>query len=39
MKMLDVSDRVIWITDGMVSRIQQRDELKITVGTIDGHEV
>jgi len=38
MKMLDASDRVIWITDGMVSRIQLRDELDIKVGTIDGHE-
>jgi len=39
MKMLDVSDRVIWITDGMVGKIQQREELEIKVGTIDGREV
>ncbi|MCY3024568.1 MAG: ABC transporter ATP-binding protein [Planctomycetota bacterium] len=38
MKMLDVSDRVIWITDGTVSRIQHREEIDIKVGTIDGHE-
>jgi putative ABC transport system ATP-binding protein len=38
MKMLDVSDRVIWITDGKVSRIQSRDQLVIRVGTIDGEE-
>ena len=38
MKMLDASDRVIWITDGQVSRIQSRDELNIQVGSIDGME-
>ncbi len=38
MKMLDASDRVIWITDGRVSRIQSREELDIRVGTIDGAE-
>ena len=36
MKMLDASDRVVWITDGKVSRIQSRDELDIRIGTIDG---
>jgi len=36
MKMLDASDRVVWITDGQVSRIQSRDELDIKVGSIDG---
>jgi putative ABC transport system ATP-binding protein len=38
MKMLSASDRVIWITDGKVSRIQSRDELDIQVGSIDGQE-
>jgi putative ABC transport system ATP-binding protein len=38
MKMLDVSDRVVWVTDGKVSRIQSRDQLDIRVGTIDGQE-
>jgi putative ABC transport system ATP-binding protein len=37
-KMLAASDRVIWITDGQVSRIQRRDELEITIGTIGGKE-
>ena len=37
-KMLAASDRVVWIQDGQVSRIQSRDELKIQVGTIDGKE-
>ena len=38
MKMLDVSDRVVWITDGKVTRIQSRAELDIKVGSIDGEE-
>ena len=35
-KMLSVSDRVVWVSDGMVDRIINRDELTIEVGTIDG---
>ncbi len=38
MKMLAASDRVVWITDGKISRIQNREELDINVGTIDGKE-
>jgi putative ABC transport system ATP-binding protein len=38
MKMLDVSDRVVWITDGQVSRVQRREEIHISVGTVDGEE-
>ena len=38
MKMLAASDRVIWISDGRIGRIQNRDELDINVGTIDGKE-
>jgi putative ABC transport system ATP-binding protein len=36
MKMLAASDRVIWITDGQISRIQSRAELNIRAGSIDG---
>ena len=36
-KMLSVSDRVVWVRDGRVDRIINRDDLKIEVGTIDGH--
>ncbi|MCE2440083.1 MAG: ABC transporter ATP-binding protein [Candidatus Latescibacteria bacterium] len=35
-KMLSVSDRVVWVRDGRVDRVVNRDELKIQVGTIDG---
>ncbi len=35
-KMLAVSDRIIWIRDGKVDRIQSRQDLKIEEGTIEG---
>ncbi|MBC8107199.1 MAG: ATP-binding cassette domain-containing protein, partial [Anaerolineae bacterium] len=35
-KMLAVSDRIIWISDGRVERIQKREELTIEVGKIEG---
>src|SRR3954451_22164645 len=35
-KMLAVSDRIFWIRDGKVDRIQRRDELKIEEGVIEG---
>ncbi|MFQ6047734.1 MAG: ABC transporter ATP-binding protein, partial [Phycisphaerae bacterium] len=35
-KMLAASDRVVWIRDGMIDRIERREDLKIEVGTIDG---
>ncbi len=31
-KMLNVSDQVIWIRDGRVDKIQERDELEIHIG-------
>ncbi|HBZ54100.1 MAG TPA: ABC transporter, partial [Syntrophobacteraceae bacterium] len=33
-KMINVSDRVIWIRDGMVDRIEDRDKLKISIGEV-----
>jgi putative ABC transport system ATP-binding protein len=35
-KMLAVSDRIFWIRDGVVDRIQMRHELKIEEGVIEG---
>jgi len=37
-KMLAASDRVVWFTDGKVIRVQNRDDLNIQVGTIDGED-
>ncbi len=39
LKMLDVSDRVVYIRDGQVERIRDRDEIDIHVGALEGeHE-
>ena len=37
LKMLDVSDRIVEIRDGMVERIRNRDEIQIEVGEVGGH--
>ncbi len=33
-KMLNVSDRVVWVRDGAVDRVEKREELDITIGGI-----
>jgi len=33
-KMLNVSDRVVWIRDGCIDKIEERDQLDISVGAI-----
>jgi putative ABC transport system ATP-binding protein len=33
-KMLNVSDRIVWIRDGMVDRVEERSNLKISVGEV-----
>lgn len=38
LKMLDVSDRVVYIRDGQVERIRNRDELDIQVGHLASEE-
>jgi len=38
-KMLSTSDRVLWIQDGKIDRIMNRDDLDIHIGTLDGKEV
>jgi len=38
MKMLAVSDRVVWIRDGQVDRIELREDLDIEIGSIEGSE-
>ena len=39
MKMLDASDRILWIRDGKVDRLERRDQIDIKVGHIDGQGV
>lgn len=38
LKMLDISDRVIWIRDGQIERIEERADLDIKVGEMEGEE-
>jgi putative ABC transport system ATP-binding protein len=33
-KMLNVSDRIVWIRDGLVDRVEERSNLKISVGEV-----
>jgi len=37
-KMLNVSDRVIWIRDGRVDKIENREELSISIGQIGSRD-
>jgi len=37
MKMLDVSDRILWIRDGKIDKLENREDLDIKIGHIDGH--
>jgi putative ABC transport system ATP-binding protein len=37
-KMLNVSDQVVWIRDGRVDKIENRDELSISIGNIGTKE-
>lgn len=39
LKMIDVSDRVLWIRDGKIERIEERAQLEISVGEIEGEEI
>jgi len=35
-KMIDVSDRVVWIRDGKVEKIRKREEIKVEAGKVEG---
>jgi putative ABC transport system ATP-binding protein len=37
LKMLDVSDRIVDIRDGLVERVRNREEIEIEVGEVGGH--
>jgi putative ABC transport system ATP-binding protein len=38
LKMIDVSDRVVWIRDGQVERIEERKDIDVQVGVMEGEE-
>lgn len=39
MKMLDVSDRILWIRDGKTDRLEKRKDIDIRVGAIEGEQI
>lgn len=39
MKMLDVSDRILWVRDGKIDRLEERKNLQIKIGQIDGEKI
>ena len=38
LKMIDVSDRVVWIRDGKIERIEERKDIELKVGMMEGEE-
>jgi len=38
LKMIDVSDRVVWIRDGKIERIEERADIQVRVGEMEGEE-
>jgi putative ABC transport system ATP-binding protein len=36
LKMLDVSDRIVWIRDGEIERIEERSRVQLRVGVVEG---
>jgi len=38
LKMLDVSDRIVWIRDGMIERVEDRQDVRLAVGEVEGEE-
>ncbi len=36
LKMIDVSDRIFWIRDGKIERVERRADIELEVGTVEG---
>jgi putative ABC transport system ATP-binding protein len=36
LKMLDISDRIVWIRDGYVERVEERADVQLQVGVMEG---
>ena len=37
LKMLNVSDRIVWIRDGRIAKIEERADIAINIGEMEGH--
>lgn len=35
MKMLNISDRILWIKDGQIDKVQRREDVNVEIGSID----
>ena len=38
LKMLDVSDRIVYIRDGKIAKIEARDRVRLDVGQLEGED-
>ena len=38
LKMLDISDRIVWIRDGFIDRIEERADVQLKVGVMENEE-
>lgn len=38
LKMLDISDRIFWIRDGRIERVEERASIELNVGKVEGEE-
>ncbi len=38
LKMLDISDRIVWIRDGSIERVEEREDVQLQVGIMEDEE-
>lgn len=38
LKMVDVSDRIVWIRDGKIAKIEERADIELKIGQMEGEE-
>jgi putative ABC transport system ATP-binding protein len=38
LKMLDISDRIVWIRDGYIERVEEREDVQLQVGVMEDEE-
>ena len=38
LKMLDISDRIVWIRDGYIERVEEREDVQLQVGVMENEE-
>ncbi|MGQ9454788.1 MAG: ABC transporter ATP-binding protein [Armatimonadota bacterium] len=38
LKMIDISDRIVWIRDGQIERIENREDIELKIGSVEHEE-